>query len=355
MKRFALGRHFVGPAEPTYFIADIAANHDGSLSRAIELIHLCAEAGANAAKFQNFAAATIVSDFGFRSLGPQKSHQAGWRKSVFEVYQEASIPLEWAPDLKRACDEAGIDYFTAPYDIDMIPYLAQYVCAWKVGSGDVTWHQNVEAMARDGKPILIATGAATMPEVEDVMAVALRQTADVILMQCNTNYTGSLENFGHIGLNVLWTFAQRWPDVVRGLSDHTPGHATVLGAVALGARAVEKHFTDNIQRPGPDHGFSMDPASWREMVNRTRELELALGPTEKRIMDNEFETVVLQRRAIRARNGLKAGHVLTSADLIPLRPCPRDAVPPYRERELLGRTLRRDIEAGDCVRIADLR
>jgi sialic acid synthase SpsE len=352
---FAIGGHHLGANDPTYFIADVAANHDGSLSRAIELIHLSAEAGANAAKFQNFAASTIVSDFGFRALGSQKSHQAGWQKSVFEVYQDASIPLEWAPELKRACDEARIDYFTAPYDIGMIPYLSRYVCAWKVGSGDVTWHQSIEAMARDGKPVLIATGAATMAEVEGAMDVAVRHTQDVVLMQCNTNYTGSLENYRHVALNVLKSYARRWPNVILGLSDHTPGHSTVLGSVALGARAIEKHFTDDTKRTGPDHGFSMDPASWREMVDRTRELELALGPTEKRIMDNEAETVVLQRRAVRARRTLKAGHVLAEADLIPLRPCPTDAVPPYRQGELVGRTLRRDMTEGDCVRPGDLR
>ena len=91
-------------------------------------------------------------------------------------------------------------------------------------------------------------------------------------MQCNTNYTGSPDNFRHIQLNVLRTFASLYPDCVLGLSDHTPGHATTLGAVALGARVIEKHFTDDTAREGPDHPFSMDPFSWREMVERTREL-----------------------------------------------------------------------------------
>src|SRR5205823_7586903 len=118
----------------------------------------------------------------------------------------------------------------------------------------------------------------------------------VCLMQCNTNYTGSLQNFAHIHLNVLRTYASRFPEAVLGLSDHTPGHATVLGAVALGARAIEKHFTDDCSREGPDHGFSMDRRTWREMVDRTRELELALGNGIKRIEDNEQQTVVLQRR-----------------------------------------------------------
>ena len=354
-REITIGRHKVGPEHPTYFIADIAANHDGDLERAKALIHLSAQAGANAAKFQNFRAETIVSDYGFRALGGRQSHQAKWRKSIVEVYADAALPIEWTEALKETCDTAGIDYFTAPYDLDLIGVLSPHVCAWKLGSGDITWLEEIERLAGDGKPLVIATGAADWEEVRRAVAAARKHTADIVLMQCNTNYTASLENFRHIALNVLKRYAREFPDTVLGLSDHTPGHATVLGAVALGARAVEKHFTDDTGREGPDHGFSMDPRSWREMVDRTRELEAALGTDEKRVMDNEAETVILQRRAVRAARPIKAGEVLARADLTVLRPCPRDALPPYRIDEAVGRAAGRDIEAGDCVRLADLR
>ena len=134
-------------------------------------------------------------------------------------------------------------------------------------------------------------------------------------MQCNTNYTGSLENFKYIQLNVLKTYRAMYPDMVLGLSDHTPGHATVLGAVALGARMIEKHFTDDINREGPDHAFSMDPHTWREMVNRTRELENALGNGVKKVEENESQTVILQRRSIRLVRDLKEGSLLNANDL----------------------------------------
>ncbi len=348
------GRHKVGLDHPTYFIADVAANHDGDLERAKDLIYRSAEAGANAAKFQNFLAETIVSDYGFRSLGGQQSHQASWSKSVFDVYKAASLPVDWTETLKETCDKAGIDYFTAPYDLELLPFLSRYVSAWKLGSGDITWHESIEWMAKDGKPFFIATGAADMEEVRMAMDVAGRHTDQLCVMQCNTNYTGSLENFGHIALNVLKTYGEAFPNAVLGLSDHTPGHSTVLGAVALGARAVEKHFTDDINRDGPDHGFSMDSTTWREMVERTRELELALGSDTKRIMDNEEQTVVLQRRGIRSTRALTAGTVLEKSDLFPLRPCPADALPPYRMNELIGKTLTRDIVEGDIVKLDDI-
>src|SRR3972149_1993510 len=113
-----IGPHTIGADHPTYFIADISANHDGDLERARMLIHLAREAGADAAKFQNFRAPEIVSDYGFRTLGGQVSHQATWRKSVSEVYAAASIPFEWTPRLKAACDEDGIQYFSSPYDFE---------------------------------------------------------------------------------------------------------------------------------------------------------------------------------------------------------------------------------------------
>ncbi len=352
--KFQIGRHTLGPEEPTYFIADIAANHDGSLDKAIDLIRLCAEAGANAAKFQNFSARTIVSDYGFSAMGDQQSHQSTWSKSVSEVYDDASLPLAWTETLKNACDEAGIDYFTSPYDLGFIEPLSKYVCAWKLGSGDITWHDMIERIASDDKPLLMATGASNIAEVRAAVAVAQKHTDKIVLMQCNTNYTASVENFHHIALNVLKTYAREFPDLILGLSDHTPGHATVLGAVALGARAVEKHFTDDVTSEGPDHAFAMDPTTWRDMVDRTRELEAALGISEKRVMENELETVVIQRRSIRATRNMVSGDIVEAKDIEFLRPCPIDALAPCDKDQLLGKRLTGNIEKGDCFRLLDL-
>jgi len=145
-----------------------------------------------------------------------------------------------------------------------------------------------------------------------------------------------------------------YPDIVLGLSDHTPGHSTVLGAVALGARIIEKHFTDDVKRDGPDHAFSMYPLSWREMVDRTRELENSLGVGQKKIEANEAETVVLQRRAIRLKEDYPEGTELTREDLSVLRPCPLDALPPYEINNLIGKRLRREMKSGDYLRWIDI-
>lgn len=337
----------IGHQHPTYFIADIAANHDGNLQRACDLIHQAAEAGADAAKFQHFKAETIVSDRGFRQLGGRQSHQESWNKSVFDVYCDASLSLEWTPILKQACDKAGIAFFTSPYAQNLVDHIDPFVPAYKIGSGDITWIEMVEYIAARGKPYILASGASTFDDVHRAVSAALAINKQLCLMQCNTNYTGSLENFHHIQLNVLKAYREMYPGLVLGLSDHTPGHATVLGAVALGARIIEKHFTDDTGRVGPDHGFSMTGRTWRDMVDRTRELEHALGTGVKQVEANEKETVVLQRRAVRASRAMTRGTVITRNALEVLRPCPPGAIEPYRLSEVTGRRLLRDISAGE--------
>lgn len=343
----------IGDGQPTYFVADIGANHDGNLARAKDLIHLAAAAGADAAKFQHFSAPTIVSDRGFRALAPM-SHQRAWDKSVYQTYVDASIDTDWTPQLRDTCAAAGISFFTAPYSLDLADCVDPFVPAFKIGSGDITWIEEIEHVARKGKPVMLATGASTIDEVCAAVDVVLRENDELVLMQCNTNYTGDAANLRHVNLNVLRTYQTLYPHVVLGLSDHTPGHVAVLGAVALGARVVEKHFTDETARKGPDHGFSLDPSAWREMVLRTRELEDALGSPVKRVEPNEIETVVAQRRAVCAARSLPAGTVLVRSDLTALRPCPPDAIAPNRLPSVVGRTLTRELEAGDHIRWIDI-
>ncbi|MDC0999947.1 N-acetylneuraminate synthase family protein [Methylophilaceae bacterium] len=133
---------------PTYFIADIAANHDGDINKAIDLIYLSAESGANAAKFQHFNAKTIVSDYGFKHLDQNSTHQKSWKKSVYEVYEDFSVSLSWTEQLVDACKKANIDFFTTPYSLDIVDYVDDFVPAFKIGSGDITWLDLIEAVAK---------------------------------------------------------------------------------------------------------------------------------------------------------------------------------------------------------------
>ena len=337
----------------TYFIADIAANHDGDLERAKDLIYLAADAGADAAKFQHFTAETIVSKDGFNSLKGNLSHQKKWNKSVFQVYKEASVDLNWTETLVETCKKAKISFFTTPYSLSVVDYIDKFVPAFKIGSGDITWIEIINKVASKNKPFILATGASNMNEVEVAVKVAIEKNKDFCLMQCNTNYTASLENFKYINLNVLRSFREKFPNLLLGLSDHTPGHTTVIGAVTLGAKMIEKHFTDDNNREGPDHLFSMNPRSWKEMVNRTRELELALGGNIKKVEDNEKESIIVQRRSIRAKKDILKDEIINYKDLEALRPCPVGALSPSKIESIIGKKLKRDMKKGDYFKEND--
>ncbi len=337
----------IGQNYKTYFIADIAANHDGDLARAKDLIYLAAEAGADVAKFQHFKSKKIVSGKGFSTLGNLSTHQSEWSKPVEQIYDEYHTRAEWDKDLIEACADANIEFMTTPYDIQAVMQYSKYCNALKIGSGDITYHELIRKACETGLPIIIATGASDTTEVSLAVELIRNSGNPYCLLQCNTNYTGNLDNFRYVNLSVLKQFAIEYPDAILGLSDHTPGHTAVLGAVSFGASVIEKHFTDNNERVGPDHKFALNPYAWREMVDRTRELELALGDGVKRVEDNEQNTYVVQRRAIRAASDLKSGSIIKKQDLEFLRPCPRTAYPPYKIDEVLGKTLKKDIAYGE--------
>tara|TARA_B100001093_G_scaffold52660_1_gene44683 strand:+ start:149 stop:1222 length:1074 start_codon:yes stop_codon:yes gene_type:complete len=341
--------------KPAYFIADIAANHDGDIERAKDLIFLAADAGADAAKFQHFKAESIVSDFGFKNLGDQLSHQSTWKKSVFDVYKDASVNLDWTPILKETCDEAKITFFTSPYSLDIVDHIDPYVPAYKIGSGDITWIEMIKHIASKNKPYILATGASSLLDVKRAVNAGLSINSMMCLMQCNTNYTASLENFKYLNLKVLHLYRDLFPDLLLGLSDHTPGSSSVLGAIALGAKMIEKHFTDDNNRIGPDHKFSMNPKSWKQMVLNVRELEYALGVPDKKVEDNEKETVVVQRRAICAAHQILAGKTLSEQDLSFLRPCPETAIPPYEIKKVIGKKLTKNVNKGQYIKWKDLK
>lgn len=355
MNNLILGGKIISENSRPYFIADIGANHDGDLKRAFRLIELAKEAGADAAKFQNFQADKIVSKYGFNNLGEKLSHQSKWKKDVFDVYKDASISFDWTEKLKRKCDEVGIEYFTSPYDFQSVDEVDPYVNLYKIGSGDITWLEIIEYIAKKKKPILIATGASDIVDVERAMKLINNYTNEVVLMQCNTNYTGDIENFKYVNLNVLKNFRLMYPDVILGLSDHTSGHATVLGALALGARVFEKHFTDDNLRDGPDHKFAMNPHTWREMVDRSLELFYSLGDGIKRVEENELNSKIVQRRAIRCKYDLMPGEIITREKVEFLRPIPGDGIEPHRFDEIINKSILTKMQKGDHFTFSNLK
>ena len=350
MKNFKINNNTLGEGRPVYFIADIAANHDGDLNRAKKLIEIAIENGADAVKFQHHDVRHYVNDHGFKSLGKKFSHQEKWKKTIFEVYKDAEVSQKWTNELKEFSDKIEIDFFSTPYDLKMVDHLDKYVPAYKIGSGDLNWDKMLIKVASKKKPVFLATGASTKAEVNHAYEVLLKQNVPFCIMQCNTNYTGSLENFKFINLNVLKDYKKIFSKCLIGLSDHTPDSETVLGAIAIGIHSVEKHFTDNNDRDGPDHPFSMNPKSWKSMIVSARRLEQSLGDGQKKIEDNEKDTVVLQRRSIRAKRQIKKGEVITTEDFEFQRPCPQDALKLNDFEKYIGKKIKVDLKKDEYLK-----
>lgn len=354
MATLKIGEKMVGDHHKPYFIADIAANHDGDLQRAFKLIELAKQAGADAAKFQNFKAHSIISKSGSESFGKNLAHQASWKKTVYEIYEEASIDENWTERLKEKCDEIGIEYMTSPYEFEAVDLVNPYVNAYKVGSGDITWTESIAYIAKKNKPVILATGASELEDVVRAMRVIQALNPHIVLMQCNTNYSASDENLKYINLQVLKTYKSLFPDVVLGLSDHTFGHVTVLGAIALGAHVIEKHFTDDNHRLGPDHKFSMNPTTWREMVDRSIELWYALGDGVKKIEANEIDAAVVQRRSLYLARDIQAGTILSREDIIPLRPYNRESYHPHEIDQVIGKKITQNLKKDSSILRKDI-
>ncbi len=333
-----------------YFIADIAANHDGSLQRAKDLVWLCKEAGADCAKFQHFLADKIVNDKEFQEITSLETHQSSWKKSVSEIYDQYHFRREWTEEIRNECVKAEIDFSSTPYDCEAINEIKDLVPFIKIGSGDVSWLEHIENCLKTKLPIIIATGACTLDDVDRAMNLISSYGNQHCIMQCNTNYTVDEDKFSYVNLNVIDIYKERYPNAILGLSDHTTNYTSVLGSVAKGVKIIEKHFTDDNSREGPDHKFAINPKNWRKMVDLSRQLCDTLGDGKKKVEENELNAYVVQRRSCVAKRDLPEGHIIEKNDIDFLRPCPEGSVQPYEYKEIIGKKIKKKIEKNQSFR-----
>jgi len=339
-----IGDRSLGSADDTYVIAEIGSNFDGSKQRAKKLIELAADCGADAAKFQAFTADGILSQPGFDDL--KMGFQSEWDKPVYDVYQDAEFPRGWIDDLAAHCEAQGVDFLCTPYDWEAVDLIEDLVPAYKIGSGDITWLEYLEYVAEKGKPIVLATGASTLADVERaVEAIRSAGNEDLILLQCVTNYPSE---FDSANIRAMDTLREAFETPV-GYSDHTPGVTVPLGAVARGGCVVEKHFTDDKSRDGPDHPHSLNPTEFERLVTEIRQLDTALGSAQKRIYEEEQTPVILQQRSLRAATDLEPGERLTEEKLTALRPAPEDALEPHYKDVVVGRTVDEAVGEGEAI------
>ena len=348
-KTIKIGNRLIGEGRPALIIADIGANFDGDLNKAKKLALAVKEADGDVVKIQSFLAKKIVSGRGFASMKLKGVH-GSWGRPVDEIFQEAEFPREWHKEFFDYCRSIGIMVSSSPYDFEAVDLMEECgVDFYKIGSGDITWLEMLEYIAKKKKPIILATGASTLAEVDEALEVIQKAgNNEVVLLQCITNYPSKIES---ANINVLKTYQKAF-DIITGYSDHSPGDTVVLGAVALGAKVIEKHFTLNKKDKGPDHPHSMDIQEFDQMVKRIRLLEAALGTGQKQVVEEESETVIVQRRSLYAKRDIPAGKEIKKDDMIELRPAL--GILPKFKPVIVGRKAKRNIEAGEPLKWEDI-
>jgi sialic acid synthase SpsE len=340
-REIRIGNKTLGQGHPAYLIAEIGANFDHDIEKAKDLIRAAKKAGADCAKFQSFLADRIVSGKGFASMQLKGVH-GSWGRPVEEIFREAEFPREWHAEIAEYCAKIGIDFSTSPYDFPAVDLCAELDVPYiKIGSGEITWHEMLEYIARKNKPMFLATGDATMSEIDEALTV-IESTGNnnLVLMQCITNYPSKIES---ANINVLKNYETAFR-ILTGYSDHSPGIVVALGAVALGAVVIEKHFTLNKKDKGPDHPHSMDVNEFETMARSIRELEDAMGTSRKFQVEEEAETIIVQRRSLYAKRDIPQGKVIEEDDLDVLRPA-LGIYPKYKPM-VIGRTAKSSVEKG---------
>lgn len=349
LEEIRIGNKIIGLNHPTYIIAEIGGNFDGRIDKAKKLIDAAKEAGADCTKFQTFTPKKIVSDNGFKHM-TLKGVQGTWDKSIYEVFRDVEFHHEWHKEIQEYCNKVGIDFSTSPYDKEAVDLCCNLDLPFiKIGSGEITWLSMLDYIARKGKPMMLATGDASISEIDEaVRTIAATGNNQLILMQCITNYPSRIEN---ANIRVIETY-QKMYNIVTGYSDHTLGSVVPLGAVALGARVIEKHFTLNRKDKGPDHPHSMEPNEFKTMVDDIHKLEAALGSSTKEVVDEEAETVYVQRRGLYAKKDIKEGGVIRAEDIDVLRPAL--GIQPKFEKTIAGKKANKDIAKGEPIYWEDI-
>jgi N-acetylneuraminate synthase len=354
---------------PVYIIAEAGVNHIGSLDKALQLIDVAAEAGADAVKFQSFRADRLVAKDAPKA--DYQVRQTGETESQFEMLRK----LELSPDMHRRliehCVSRNIQFLSTPFDIDSARMLAHEfdLPRLKIPSGEITNGPLLLAAARTGKPLILSTGMATLAEVGDALAVlaygylgkgeapsrdeldfaaksAEAQRAlveNVALLHCTTEYPAP---FDDVNLRAMDTLRDSFGLPV-GYSDHTVGISVTVAAAARGAEIVEKHFTLDRSLPGPDHAASLEPEELRAMVRAIREVEAALGSAEKKPAQSERGNMPVARKSIFAAEDIAKGEAMSAAKIVVRRP--GTGVSPMAYWSIVGQTAKRAYRTGEEI------
>ncbi|HET9728259.1 MAG TPA: pseudaminic acid synthase [Acidimicrobiia bacterium] len=335
---FTIGARDVGRDAPVFCIAELSGNHNGSLERAIEMVRAAAHAGADAVKAQTYRADTIT----LNSRRPEFMADGLWAgRSLYELYEEASMPWEWQPELAAEADRCGVEFFSSVFDPSSVDFLVEMGApCLKIASFELVDIPLIEQAAATGKPLIMSTGMATFAEIEEAVVAARRAGAKAIaLLACTSAYPAPASD---ANLRKIPRLANAM-HVVGGLSDHTIGPEVPIAATALGAKIIEKHFTLRRTDGGVDSAFSLEPEEFAAMVHSVRVTESALGEAQFGPTPADAKGVHY-RRSLFVTTDVRAGEAFGEHNVRSVRPAL--GLHPRHLGEVTGRRAARDIEAG---------
>ncbi len=337
----------IGDGHPAYIIAEMSANHAGSLERALELIHVAKDAGADCVKIQTYTADTMTIDCHNEYFQIEKGTWEG--ENLYGLYQKAYTPWEWQEQLRDEAAKVGIDFLSTPFDPRSVDFLEDLgVYFYKIASFELVDIPLLEYVAAKNKPIIMSTGMGTLEEIQEAVdAICSTGNRQLALMKCSSAYPAKPEE---MNLRTMQDLKERF-GVPVGLSDHSMGVFSAATAVAMGANLIEKHFCISRAVKNPDSSFSMEPQEFREMVEQVREVEKAMGSVQYGVSRQE-ESNACFRRSLFVVEDIAAGEVLTPEKIRSIRPA--YGLKPKHYQEVLGRTAKRALRRGTPLSFDDI-
>ena len=335
-----IGKHQIGEDSPVFIIAELSANHNGSIETAIETIRAAKRAGADAIKLQTYTADTMTIDCDKDDFIIKGTVWEG--QNLYNLYQQAYTPWEWHEELFRVAEEEGLECFSSPFDKTAVDFLESLnVSAYKIASFEITDIPLIEYVASKGKPMILSTGIATLEDIELALDTCYRMNnSNIGLLKCTSSYPAPIEE---ANMSMLPDFKENF-NVIPGLYDHTLGSTVPIVATTLGARIIEKHFILDRSIGGPDASFSMNEEEFTEMTKAVRDAEKAIGkvsyePTEKQIEGRMFS------RSLYVVKDIKTGDIITEDHVRSIRP--GFGLHPKFLDKIIGKRAHKNLEKGD--------
>ncbi len=329
-----------------YIIAEAGVNHDGSFKDAKKLIKEAKKAGADAIKFQTFKVENFV-----KKTSPKAEYQKKdrFRESQYEMLKRLELSFNDFKKLKEYADKLSIDFMSTPFDIESLDFLVSIgVKKLKIPSGEITNKPLLQKIALKKLPTILSTGMSDLKDINSAVNILKKnglKLKNLTILHCNTDYPS---NFEDINLKAMSTIKKKF-EVKVGYSDHTLGFEVALGAVALGAEVIEKHFTLDKNRMGPDHSASLDPEELEKFIKSLKNLKIALGDGIKKPSKSEIKNIIPSRKSIVAQKSIKKGEIFSEENLTCKRPA--NGISPMYWDKIIGRKSDKNYMINDLIKL----